>query len=117
MEHYVFPALQGQPVSNSVVSRDSYDVVKQVTHTTTIGEALVSIAGIGNDTASAIVQQQEMQIPLHKFDIQDFHVWSTAINTNCDVIETSNSKKFPSQIGSIKRVHPADYLDWLEEEC
>lgn len=79
---FVFPALQGQEVTNSVVSRNSYDIIKLLTKSasTSIGNALLEISACSDEQARAIAQQHGMQLPLEQFDIYDFHVWATAID-------------------------------------
>ncbi|MEM5018640.1 PIN domain-containing protein [Metabacillus indicus] len=110
---FVFPALQGQEVTNSVVSRSSYDIIKMITKNASIsiGEALLEISACSDEQAQAIAQQHSMQLPLEQFDIHDFHVWATAIETKCHYIVTRNTKRFPERIGSIIRIDPLDFIE------
>ncbi|WP_187444842.1 PIN domain-containing protein [Rossellomorea vietnamensis] len=109
LDLFVFPALQGQDVTNSVVSRNSYHVIKMLTKKSSIsiGEALLEVAAC----SKAIAKQHEMKLPLEKFDIHDFHVWSTAVETECNYIVTKNTRRFPPQIGLIIRIDPAAFID------
>ncbi|WP_156942528.1 hypothetical protein [Alkalihalobacterium bogoriense] len=50
---------------------------------------------------------------LLRFDRDDFRVWLTPIQEECDYILTSNHRRFPSEIGSIKRIHPSDFYERL----
>ncbi|WP_237665292.1 PIN domain-containing protein [Sutcliffiella horikoshii] len=113
INHFVFPSLQGQEVTNSVVSRSSYEVIKMLTQkpSISIGEALLEIAACSDEHAQAIAQQHGMKLPLEQFDIHDFHVWATAIETECNYIVTRNTKRFPDQIGSIIRIDPIDFYN------
>ncbi|UTR10170.1 PIN domain-containing protein [Evansella sp. LMS18] len=56
-----------------------------------------------------------MSIPLKRFDQEDFHVWSTAIQQECNYIITSNTRRFPAAIGRIERIHPTDFYRQLED--
>lgn len=58
----------------------------------------------------------DMHLPLEQFDIHDFHdfhVWGTAIETECNYIITRNTKRFPARIGSIVRMDPLDFHESL----
>ena len=81
LNQIVFPALQNEEVTNSVVSRNSYEVIKMLTKvpSISIGDALIKISSCTTDQAQEIIRQYDMQLPLERFDIQDFHVWTTAI--------------------------------------
>ncbi|MBY0145161.1 PIN domain-containing protein [Neobacillus niacini] len=115
LNQFVFPALQDEEVTNSVVSRNSYEVIKMLTKMSSIsiGDALLKISSCTTDQAQVIVHQYDMQLPLELFDIQDFHVWTTAIETRCNYIVTRNTKRFPSRIGSIVRIDPIDFIENL----
>jgi hypothetical protein len=115
LNQFVFPALQNEEVTNSVVSRDSYEVIKMLTKvpSISIGDALLKISSCTTDQAQEIIRQYDMQPPLERFDIQDFHVWTTAIETQCHYIVTRNTKRFPSRIGSIVRIDPIDFIESL----
>lgn len=115
LDLFVFPALQGQDVTNSVVSRNSYKVIKMLTKSSSIsiGDALLEVATCSDEQAKAIALQNEMQLPLEQFDIYDFHVWSTAIETNSNYIVTKNTRRFPPQIGPIIRIDPIVFMNCL----
>jgi hypothetical protein len=115
LNHFVFPALQKEDVTNSVVSRNSYEVIKMLTKmpSISIGDALIKISSCTTDQAQEIIHQYDMQLPLEQFDVQDFHVWTTAIETQCNYIVTGNTKRFPSRIGSIVRINPIDFIECL----
>lgn len=110
---FVFPALKGKEVTNSIVSRESYEVIKMLTKepSISIGEALLKIATCTDFQAKKIIQQHDMHLPLEQFDIHDFHVWVTAIEENCDYIVTQNTHRFPAYIGSITRIAPIDFIE------
>ncbi|UOE94106.1 PIN domain-containing protein [Alkalihalobacillus sp. LMS39] len=74
---------------------------------------MVELNGCSNQTAEEISSSLEMSEPLSRFDQDDFHVWITAIQEECDYILTSNHRRFPSEIGSIKRIHPSDFYERL----
>ncbi|KQU24048.1 hypothetical protein ASG65_19120 [Bacillus sp. Leaf13] len=115
LDQFVFPALQGQEVTNSVVSRSSYKVIKMLTKSSSIsiGDALLEIAACSDEQAKAIIEQHSMKLPLEQFDIHDFHVWTTAIETECNYIVTRNTNRFPDQIGSIIRIDPVEFIESL----
>ena len=56
-----------------------------------------------------------MAQPLSNFDQDDVHVWVTAIQENCDIILTSNIKRFPSEIGTIHRIDPRVFYAALQK--
>jgi PIN domain len=115
LDHFVFPALQGHEVTNSVVSRTSYPVIKMLTKNSSIsiGDALLKVATCSDEQAKVMAKQNEMKLPLEQYDTYDFHVWSTAIETNCNYIVTKNTRRFPPQIGSIVRIDPTDFMEYL----
>jgi hypothetical protein len=115
LNHFVFPALQKEDVTNSVVSRNSYEVIKMLTKmpSISIGDALIKISSCTTDQVQEIIHQYDMQLPLEQFDVQDFHVWTTAIETQCNYIVTRNTKRFPTRIGSIVRIDPIDFIECL----
>ena len=69
------------------------------------------LSGHTIDEVDDIAASQELSEPLYKFDQNDFHVWVTAIQTRCNYIVTANTRRFPKQIGEIKRIHPRDYFN------
>ncbi|PDM39248.1 MULTISPECIES: PIN domain-containing protein [unclassified Geobacillus] len=96
---------------NSLVGRYSVETV--IRENRPIGEVLVELSGCDHETAKQIVSSQEMSEPLYRFDQEDFHVWITAIQEECDYILTTNHRRFPAQIGPIKRIHPSDFYEHL----
>ena len=113
LRYFIEPILDEYPSVNSVVGRYSIDTIIQENRP--IGEVLVHLSACSVEEAHTIVSQQPMREPLHRFDQDDFHVWVTAIQQECDLILTSNYKRFPSQIGNIKRIHPRDFYSNLVE--
>ncbi|WP_019413116.1 hypothetical protein [Paenisporosarcina sp. TG20] len=115
LECFVFPALQGLEVTNSTVSRSSYDVIKKLTKRSSIsiGDVLLEIVDCTDKQAEDIIQEHGMRLPLEDFDIHDFLVWATAIKAECEYIVTRNTNRFPARIGSIIRIDPLDFLNEL----
>ncbi|WP_246092654.1 PIN domain-containing protein [Terrilactibacillus laevilacticus] len=116
LNDFVYPILEHYsdlPV-NSVVGR--YSIETRIRDNRPIGEVLIELTGLTNKDAEklAIEHSKEMQEPLKKFDQEDFHVWSTAIQQECEYIISTNTHRFPSEIGKIKRIHPADFYQQLE---
>jgi hypothetical protein len=116
----VYPILDKYPVINSAYSRNSYEIVKECTTTAKIGDVLTKLTELDDTTAEAMAlgnlqigKNDDMEQPLHKFDLQDFHVWATAIGTRCDYIVTSNTRRFPENIGTIKRISPLDFYNFF----
>lgn len=99
---------------NSIVGR--YNVETIIRENRPIGEVLVELSGCDPDMARRIAASQEMSEPLYRFDQDDFHVWITAIREECDYILTTNHRRFPSEIGPIKRIHPSDFYKQLSLE-
>ncbi|MBL4952044.1 PIN domain-containing protein [Neobacillus sp. YIM B02564] len=113
LDLFVYPLLKQYstiPV-NSIVGR--YTVEAYIKGHRPIGEVLVELSGCDEETARKIVANQEMKEPLQHFDPKDFYVWVTAIQEECDYILTSNHRRFPSEIGPIKRIHPSDFYEHL----
>ena len=104
-EHY-----EGLPV-NSILGRYSVETILR--EHLAIGDVLIELSKCDPDTAQSIVETQEMSEPLSKFDQDDFHVWVTAIRKNCNFILTSNHRRFPAEIGKIKRIHPIHFYEEL----
>ncbi|WP_260471896.1 PIN domain-containing protein [Bacillus sp. HMF5848] len=90
---------------NSLVGR--YNVETIMREHRPIGDVLVELSGCSHEKAKEIASSQEMSEPLRRFDQDDFHVWITAIQEECDYILTTNHRRFPSEIGRIKRIHPS----------
>ncbi|MCO7175414.1 PIN domain-containing protein [Sporolactobacillus kofuensis] len=110
---FLYPILEyymGLPV-NSLVGRYSIETI--IRENRPIGEVLVELSNCNADQAKKIVSSQEMTQPLSAFDQDDFHVWVTAIQEKCQYILTTNHKRFPEQIGDIKRIHPSDFYEQL----
>lgn len=99
-----------QPV-NSLVGRYSVETIMRENQP--IGDVLVELSGCDHETARRIATSQEMSEPLYRFDQDDFHVWITAIEQRCNYILTTNHRRFPSEIGTIKRIHPSDFYNYL----
>ncbi|MGF7186633.1 putative nucleic acid-binding protein [Desulfitispora alkaliphila] len=113
LEYFINPVLEDNPAVKSVVGR--YDFRAIMKEHLPIGQVLSELSGCSDDQAREIIKQQEMQEPLKKFDTNDLHVWVTAVQTNCDLILTSNSKRFPERIGKIKRIHPEDFYNSISD--
>lgn len=73
----------------------------------------MELSGCSDETTQHIASTQEMSEPLHRFDQDDFHVWVNAIQEECNYILTTNHRRFPSEIGNIKRIHPSDFYRYL----
>lgn len=95
----------------SVLGRYSIEAI--IRENRPIGDVLVELSACNDETAIEITKSEEMHIPLHKFDQNDFHVWITAINENCHYIVTSNDKRFPKYIGKIQRIHPLSFYEMI----
>jgi hypothetical protein len=96
---------------NSLVGRYSVETI--IREHRSVGDVLIELSGCDHETAKQIASTQEMSEPLYRFDQDDFHVWITAINEECDYILTTNHRRFPSEIGNIKRIHPGDFYEHL----
>lgn len=117
LDDFVFPILENYsdlPV-NSVVGR--YSIETRIRDHRPIGEVLIELTGLSNDDAEklAIKQSKEMKVPLNKFDQEDFHIWATAIQHECEYIISTNTRRFPSEIGKIKRIHPMEFYQQVIE--
>ncbi|WP_100012405.1 PIN domain-containing protein [Lentibacillus sediminis] len=113
LNKFVYPILeyyQGLP-ANSKIGR--YNVETILREHRPIGEVLIELSGCDNEMAQQIASTQEMEEPLYHFDQDDFHVWITAIQEDCDYILTTNDRRFPSSIGLIQRIHPRDFYTHL----
>ncbi|MDQ0221122.1 hypothetical protein ELQ35_01775 [Peribacillus cavernae] len=69
MELVVFPALRGQPVSESLVSRHSYEVVKMADYRTPIGDMLYGLTQMTQEQVAFILEDNNMTKPLSEFDL------------------------------------------------
>ncbi|MFZ3588889.1 PIN domain-containing protein [Bacillus sp. DJP31] len=96
---------------NSLIGRYSVETI--IREHRPIGEVLVDLSGCDHNRANQIVSTLEMSEPLRRFDQDDFHVWITAIQEECEYILTTNKRRFPSAIGNIKRIHPRDFYEQL----
>lgn len=108
----IFEFYEKLPV-NSVLGRYSVETI--IRENLPIGEVLIELSECDHDTAKNIAEKQEMTEPLAKFDQDDFHVWVTAIREDCNLILTSNHRRFPYEIGEIKRIHPEHFYANLLE--
>lgn len=109
----IFEYYEGLPV-NSILGRYSVETILR--EHLSIGDVLIELSGCDRVTAQNIAEKQEMSEPLSKFDQDDFHVWVTALRENCNFILTSNHRRFPAEIGEMKRIHPKDfYEEFLNE--
>ncbi|KHF27603.1 Aldehyde dehydrogenase [Anoxybacillus sp. BCO1] len=81
---------------NSLVGRYSVETIMRENRP--IGEVLVELSGCDHETAKQIITSQEMSEPLYRFDQEDFHVWITAIQEECDYILTTNYRRFPARL-------------------
>lgn len=106
----IFEYYEGLPV-NSILGRYSVETILR--EHLSIGDVLIELSGCDRYTAQTIVEKQEMLEPLSKFDQDDFHVWVTALQENCNFILTSNHRRFPAEIGDIKRIHPVRFYEEL----
>jgi len=117
LDDFVYPILEhyGDLPVNSVVGR--YSIETRIRDNLPIGEVLIELTGLSNEDAEklAIEQSKEMKEPLKNFDQEDFHVWATAIQQECEYIITTNTRRFPSEIGRIKRIHPVEFYQQLED--
>lgn len=109
----IFEYYEGQPV-NSILGRYSVETILR--EHLSIGDVLIELSGCDRVTAQNIAEKQEMSEPLSKFDQDDFHVWVTALRENCNFILTSNHRRFPAEIGEMKRIHPKDFYEELLNE-
>ncbi|QHS23772.1 PIN domain-containing protein [Virgibacillus sp. MSP4-1] len=90
---------------NSLVGRYNVEII--IREHRPIGDVLVELSGYSHERAKEIATSQEMDEPLRRFDQDDFHVWITAIQEECNYILTTNHRRFPSEIGRIRRIHPS----------
>lgn len=109
LELFVYPILDNQPAVNSRVGRHALDIVSRLGDT--IGQALAEISECDTQTAVSIAQDHGLQKPLSNYDENDVHVWVTAINEECKYIVTSNTKRFPQNIGGIEVIKPGDFYN------
>ncbi|UOF89524.1 PIN domain-containing protein [Fodinisporobacter ferrooxydans] len=108
MEDVVYPLLEEHNVVNSRVGR--YSFVSRLHANRPTGEVLVELTGRTHEEAITIIKSQGMNQPLTTYDPDDLHVWLAAIDENCDYIVTSNTHRFPEQIGRIRRIHPREFI-------
>ncbi|WP_010530033.1 PIN domain-containing protein [Lentibacillus jeotgali] len=97
---------------NSIVGRYSVETIMRENRP--IGAVLTELSGCSNEMAEQIAYSLEMSEPLYRFDQEDFHVWVTAIQEECDYIVTANSRRFPAKTGNIERIHPIEFYDCLD---
>ena len=76
LNFFVFPSLLGKEVTNSVVSRNSYEVIKLLTlkphHS--LGDAILQIMSLSEAQLKELIIEKDMQLPLEDYYINDFHV-------------------------------------------
>lgn len=106
----IFDHYSDLPV-NSIVGRYSMETI--IRENQPIGEVLTTLSECSDEEAKQIASSHEMSEPLRRFDQDDFHVWVTAIQEECDYIVTANTRRFPAEIGNIQRIHPGDFFDYL----
>jgi hypothetical protein len=115
---FVYPLLGEDGAVNGLIGR--HDIELAIRANRPLGETLVTITGCSDEQALQIIKGQGMVLPLEQYDAQDFHVWASAVQQRADAILTSNTKRFPSQIGAILRVDPrnfiTNYLGFSEDE-
>jgi hypothetical protein len=111
LTEFVYPLLGDEGAINSLCGRYDFEVVLESNRP--IGEMLVKFSGCSTEEAKAILVQGPMKELLHKYDENDFHVWITAIKSQANVILTSNTNRFPKQIGNMNSIHPKIFLKYL----
>ncbi|TYS40756.1 PIN domain-containing protein [Bacillus infantis] len=111
---FIYPILDDHPPVNSVVGRYSIETVLREHRP--IKEVLELLSGYTLKEVDDLAANQELSEPLYSFDQNDFHVWATAIQTDCHYMVTANSKRFPKKIGTIQRIHPSDFYNMLTGE-
>lgn len=109
LNFYIYPILGDQGPVNSAFSRENREVIERFTNVATLRDVLYDLTSLTEDDTRALIESQELDEFLGKFDLQDFHVWATAIETKCDYIITDNINRFPKRIGSIERVTPREF--------
>jgi hypothetical protein len=110
LTEFIYPLLGDEGAINSLCGRYDFEVV--LNSNQPVGEILVKFSGCSTEEAKEILEQDPMKELLHKFDENDFHVWVTAIKSRANVILTSNTKRFPKQIGSMYSIHPKIFLKY-----
>ncbi|QHW31853.1 PIN domain-containing protein [Paenibacillus rhizovicinus] len=108
---FVYPLLGRDGAVNGLIGR--HDIELAIRANRPLGETLVTITGCSEEQALHIITGNGMELPLEKYDAQDFHVWASAVEQHVDAILTANTKRFPSQIGNIQRVDPRDFYTYL----
>ncbi|SFQ38215.1 PIN domain-containing protein [Salibacterium halotolerans] len=109
LEYYIYPIVGSEGPVNSAFSRNNAQVVRRITYNATLRNVLTDLTSFTDREAEKLAAQQELDEPLEHFDLQDFHVWSTAIEAGCAYIVTDNTKQFPKRIGHIERVTPRQF--------
>lgn len=109
LDYFIYPVVGDTGPVNSAFSRENAEVIERFTKVATLREVLEDLTSITNDETQTLIESQDIDERLEKFDLQDFHVWATAIETGCDYIVTDNHKHFPARIGSIQRVTPKEF--------
>ncbi len=111
LDVFVYPVLENSPAVNSIVGRHHRKIVSR--NEMKIGQALAEISGLSIIEAVRLAEEQGLQRPLREYDLQDVHVWVTAIQEKCSYIVTSNTQRFPELIGEIKRVKPGQFYNMM----
>lgn len=109
LSKYVNPLLEDHAPVNTAVGR--YHVLTRLHEHRPIGQLLAELSGCSQENAEHIIRTAGMEEPLTQYDPDDMHVWLAAIQQQCDYIVTSNTRRFPSRIGSVRRIHPQEFLE------
>ena len=109
LDYFIYPIVGDKGPVNSAFSRENAEVIERFTKVATLREVLDDLTSLTDDETQTLIENQEIDESLEKFDLQDFHVWTTAIETGCQYIITDNRKHFPAQIGSIQRITPKEF--------
>ncbi|WP_411344432.1 PIN domain-containing protein [Paenibacillus sp. WLX1005] len=111
LDYFIYPILEDLPAVNSQVGRHHWEIVKR--QHTDVGQALAELSGFTTEQAVALAKQMGVGNSLSLYDPQDVHVWVTALRQQCHYIVTSNTQRFPQQIGTIIRIRPGEFYNYL----
>lgn len=111
LDQFVYPILEQSPAVNSQVGRHHWEIVKR--QHTDVGQALAELSGFTAEQVVELAEQMGMGNVLSYYDLQDVHVWVTALRHHCHYIVTSNTKRFPQRIGTIIRIRPGEFYNQL----
>jgi|SRR5699024_5103632 len=112
----IYPILEHSPSVLKTIMGRHLNVSTMIRNNEEIGKILVELSGCSLEKAFDILNEEEMKLPLHHFDENDFHVWITALETNCNFIVSDNKKRFPSNIGKLKRINAIDFFNILSKK-